>query len=136
MPNIEFHTDTVDGANFITVCDVQSAYRQIPTEKDCRKTAFVSSKGKYVFKVLPFGMANAPWVFQRVMYLAFVNFGQRSGLLVYMVDVIGCSATCEAHLNLLEDMFRALQAAGLTLKTIQNFLWAETTPLTWACIIR
>ena len=50
------------------------------------------------------------------MYLAFASFGQRSGLLVYMVDVIACSATCEAHLNLLEDMFRALQAAGLTLK--------------------
>ena len=26
MLNIEFHTDTVGGAKFITVCDVQSAY--------------------------------------------------------------------------------------------------------------
>ena len=26
MPNIEFHTDTVGCAKFITVCDVQSAY--------------------------------------------------------------------------------------------------------------
>ena len=33
-----------------------------------------------------------------------------------MDDVIACSATWEAHLRLLEDMFRALQAAGLTLK--------------------
>ena len=34
----------------------------------------------------------------------------------YMDDVIACSATWEAHIRLLEDMFRALQAAGLTLK--------------------
>ena len=117
MPDIESHIDTVGGANFITVCDVQSAYWQIPiAPKDRHKTAFVTSKGKYVFKVLPFGIANAPWIFQRVMSLAFANFGQPSGLLVYMDDLIACSATWEAHLKLLEDMFRALQAAGLTLK--------------------
>ena len=68
MPDIESHIDTVGGANFITVCDVQSAYWQIPiAKKDCHKTAFVTSKGKYVFKVLPSGIANAPWIFQRVM---------------------------------------------------------------------
>ena len=83
---------------------------------DCHKTAFVTSKGKYVFKVHPFGIANAPWLFQRVMSLAFANFGQPSGLLVYMDDIIACSATWEAHLKLLEDMFRELQTAGLTLK--------------------
>ena len=109
MPDIESHIDTVGGANFITVCDVQSAYWQIPiAPKDRHKTAFVTSKGKYVFKVLPFGIANAPWIFQRVMSLAFANFGQPSGLLVYMDDLIACSATWEAHLKLLEDMFRAL----------------------------
>ena len=67
-------------------------------------------------KALPFGIADAPWVFQRVLSLGFANFGQRSGFLVYMDDVIACSATWEEHLGLLEDMFRALQAAGLTSK--------------------
>ena len=109
MSDIESHIDTVGCANFLTVCDVQSAYWQIPiAKKDCHKIAFVISKGKYVIDVLPFGIANAPWIFQRVMSLAFANFGQPSGLLVYMDDVIACSATWEAHLRLLEDMFRAL----------------------------
>ena len=117
MSDIESHIDTVGGAKIITVCDVQSAYWQIPiAKKDYHKTTFVTSKDKYVFKVLPFGIANAPWVFQRVMSLAFANFDQRSGLLVYMDHVIAGFATWEAHLRLLEDMFRALQAAALTLK--------------------
>ena len=117
MPDIESHMDTVGGAEFITVCDIQSAYWQIPIgKKDCHKTAFITSKGEYVFKVLPFDIANAPWIFQRVVSLAFANFGQRIGLLVYMDDVIACSVTWEADFRLLEDMFRALQAAGLTLK--------------------
>ena len=117
MPDFESHIDTVGGANFITVYDLQSAYWQIPiAKKGCHKTAFITSKGKYVYKVLLFGIANAPWIFQRVISLAFVNFGQPSGLLVYMDDVIACSATWDAHLRLLEDIFRALQTARLTLK--------------------
>ena len=84
MPDIESHTDTVGGTKFITVCDVQNAYWQMPiAKKDCHKTAFVTSKGKHVFKALTFGIANAPWTFQRVMSFAFANFGQPSGLLVY-----------------------------------------------------
>ena len=63
MPDIESHIDTVGGANFITACDVQSASWQIPiAKKDRHKTAFVTSKGKNVFKVLHFGIANAPWI--------------------------------------------------------------------------
>ena len=121
MPDIESHIDTVSGANFITVCDVQSAYWQITiAKKHGHKTGFVTSKCKYVFKVLPFGIAKAPWIFQRFMSLAFANFGQPSGLLVYMDDAIACSATWEAYLRLLEDMFRALQTA-LYLGTI-NFI--------------
>ena len=50
------------------------------------------------------------------MSFAFANFGQPSGLLVYMDDVIACSATWEAHLRLLEDMFRVLQTADLRLQ--------------------
>lgn len=46
------------------------------------------------------------------MALMFAN----SGLLVYMDDVIVCSANLDAHLHLLEDIFRALQAGRLTLK--------------------
>ena len=60
--------------------------------------------------------SNAPWIFQRVLSLTFANFGQPGGLLVYMDDIIACFATWEAHLKLLEDMFRALQTAGLTLQ--------------------
>ena len=50
------------------------------------------------------------------MSLGSANFGQPSGLLVYMDDGIASSATWEARLRLLEDMFRALQTAGLTLQ--------------------
>ena len=86
------------------------------SEEGLSLNSMCNSKGKYVFKVLPFGIANTIWIFQRVMSLAFANFGQPSDLLLYMDDVIACSATWGTHLRLLEDMFCTLQTAGLTSK--------------------
>ena len=117
LTNLESHLDTVEGSRYITVCHVQNAYHQIPvaaSEQD--NTVFVTHNGKWVFKRLPFGIANAPFLFSRVMSLAFAHFGPKSGLLVCMDDCICCSSTWEGHLQLLENMFKALQAAGLTLK--------------------
>ena len=71
---------------------------------------------KSVNERLPFGIANAPFLFSRKTSQAFAHFGPKSGLLVYMDDCICCSCTWEGHLQLLEKMFRALQAAGLTPK--------------------
>ena len=115
---MESHIDTVAGAKYITVCDIQSAFHQLPIndEREQDKTAFVTRNGKWVFKRLPFGIANAPFLFQRTMALAFAHFGPKSGLLVYMDDLICCSSTWEGHLTLLENTFKTLQAAGLTLK--------------------
>ena len=54
MPDIESHIDTVGVTECITVCDVQSAYWQIPIKKKyCHKTAFVTSKGKYILNIFP-----------------------------------------------------------------------------------
>ncbi|CAB1111964.1 unnamed protein product [Ectocarpus sp. CCAP 1310/34] len=50
------------------------------------------------------------------MALTFAHFGPKSGLLVYIDDLICCSSTWEGHISLLENTFQALQAAGLTLK--------------------
>ena len=104
MPNLESHLDTVGGARYITVCDVQNAYHKIPVaESEQDKTAFVTQNGRWDFKRLPFGIANAPFLFSRIMSLAFAHFGPKSGLLVYMDDCI-CSSTWTGHLQLLENM--------------------------------
>ena len=116
MPDIESHIHSGWCEIHHRVRHTEGLLANTYSEEGLSKTAFVTSKCKYIFKVLPFGIANAPWIFQRVTSLAFANFGQPSGLLVYMDNVTACSATWEAHLRLLEDMFRALQAADLTLK--------------------
>ncbi len=117
MPNLESCLDAVGDALYITVADILSAFWQIPVAKEhVDRTAFVTPTGKYCFKRMPFGVANAPWLFQHVMSLALGHLGPDSGVLSYMDDLICINRTFDGHLASLEKMFAALQAAGLTLK--------------------
>ena len=69
MANLEDIVDTVGGAQFIRVADVQSAYCQIPVDPDhIESTAFVTNSGKYCYKRMPFGVCNAPWLFTEMAH--------------------------------------------------------------------
>ncbi|CAB1100355.1 unnamed protein product [Ectocarpus sp. CCAP 1310/34] len=117
MPNLESCLDAVGDALYITVADILSAFWQIPVaEEHVDRIAFVTHNGKYCFKRMPFGVANAPWLFQHVMSIALGHLGPDSGVLSYMDDLICINRTFETHLVPIEKMFAALQAAGLTLK--------------------
>lgn len=115
MPEMASHINTVAGAKYITVCDVQSAYHQLPITHKAEqyKTAFLCDKEWKMgcLKRLPFGIANALFLFQRIMALALAHVGPKSGLLVHMDDTSCCSSTWEGHLSFLENTFKALQAA-------------------------
>ena len=79
MPNLESHLDTVGVAHYIIVCDVQNAYHQMPVAESERDTTdFVTKNGKGGFKLLPFGIANAPFLLSRIMSLDFAHFGKTS----------------------------------------------------------
>jgi len=65
------------------------------------KTAFVTRRGMFRFRVLPFGVCNAPSCFQRLMNLTLsgLNFAI---CLVYIDDVTVMSSTPVQHLERME----------------------------------
>uniref|UniRef100_H3B9V0 Gypsy retrotransposon integrase-like protein 1 n=1 Tax=Latimeria chalumnae TaxID=7897 RepID=H3B9V0_LATCH len=81
---------------------MHSGYWQIEvTPEDRAKTAFITHEGLFQFKVMPFGLQNAPTTFQRLMneVLCFA----------YLDDIIIFSSSFEEHLR---DL--GLRAHGLT----------------------
>ena len=79
------------------------------------KTAFTSHAGLYQFRVLSFGLTNAPPQFQRLM--ARVLHGlEWKVCLIYIDDIIIFSRTFEEHLSRLSLVFDRLRQANLKLK--------------------
>jgi len=61
LPKIDRCLDTLNGCEFFFICDLKWGYWQMEIdEHDRNKTVFVTRKGQWRFKVLSFGLANAP----------------------------------------------------------------------------
>ncbi|GFY14175.1 retrovirus-related Pol polyprotein from transposon 17.6 [Trichonephila clavipes] len=95
--------------------DLRSGYWQIEIdEADREKTAFITPEGLYEFKVMPFGLCNAPVTFERMMDNLLRHF-KWTMCLCYLDDIIVFSETFEDHLIRLRLVLKCLQEAGLKL---------------------
>ena len=64
MPWVDDTLDTLGGSKFFSTLDLANGYWQVEVEKDIQKTA---SEGLYEFRVMTFGLCNAPATFQCLM---------------------------------------------------------------------
>ena len=116
MPSLEEQLDTLAGNKYFTTVDFMSGYYQIPIdEKSKRLTAFVTTEGQYEFNKMPFGLVNAPNVFNKLMQHVVQRIGPNI-VVTYMDDVLIPSATVAEGIEKLQKVFRVLWELGLTLK--------------------
>ena len=61
LPRVDDTLDTLSGSKWFSTLDLISGYWQVEVdEKDREKTAFCMPEGLFEFKVMPFGLCNAP----------------------------------------------------------------------------
>ena len=109
MPRVDDLLDQLRRARLFSAIDLMQGYYQIRIKpKDCEKTAFRTPQRLYEFKVLPFGLANAPAVFQTLMNKIFSKQIGKS-VLVYLDDILVYSKTLEDHLKHLREVFETLR---------------------------
>lgn len=91
-------------------------------ELSISKTAFVTPDGHYEYKRMPFGLANAPAVFQRAMnhILGPLRFDKA---IAYIDDVLIPTETFEDGMEMLKQVLIRFKNSGLTLRLGKcNFL--------------
>jgi len=113
MPRVEEVLEGVGKARFISKMDLAKGYYQLCVHPaDQPKTAFVCHKGKYEFTRMPFGVKNAPAVFQQLMND--VLRGEEKFASPYMDDIVVFSDSWEDHICHIKKVLGKLEQAGLT----------------------
>lgn len=125
LPRIDDSLDSLSGAQWFSTLDLASGYWQVELDpEDQAKTAFVTRSGLYEFKVLPFGLCNAPPLFERLMEQVLMGL-QWESCLIYLDDIIVFGNSFEQEMSRLRVVFTRLKTAGLKLKPSKCHLFQK-----------
>lgn len=116
LPLIDDHIDRLGKHKFFTSLDMATGFHQIPMDDDSiRFTAFVTPEGHYEYLKMPYGLANAPIVYQRIMSKTLREHLESGKTLVYIDDVLILSDTVDEGLITLRKVLQTLTESGFSI---------------------
>ena len=124
LPKIDEIYAKLKGSFIFSTFDMRSGYHHVALSPESQaKSAFVIGGphgGKFEFKVCPFGLAQAPAYFQRLVDEVLRGLPFAFG---YLDDILIFSPNIKTHLQHIEILFQRLREANLKLKESKcNFL--------------
>lgn len=115
LPLISDQIARLHGAQFFTILDMASGFNQIPIHPDSVEyTSFITPDGQYEYLAMPFGLRNAPSVFQRAVMKALGDL-TNTYVVVYMDDVLIIANNPKQALERLREVLRILTNKGFSL---------------------
>lgn len=113
IPDIQEIISNIGENAYFSLLDLKSGFHQIPLKNsDIEKTSFSINGGKYEFLRLPFGLKNAPSIFQRTLDdILREHIGKQC--YVYIDDIIILGKSKEEHLKNINSVFHTLSKANM-----------------------
>jgi hypothetical protein len=113
MPYIEELVSDLEGANFVSVVDVNDAFHQIDLDEDTRNlTVFSTPWGLYRYKRLNMGLCVSSEIFQGIMDNIFADL---KNVKAAMDDILVYAKTQAIHDETLSKVLSILESNGFTL---------------------
>ena len=120
LPNKETLIHKTRNCNWHSKFDCKSGFYHIKmTEESKPLTAFSTPQGHYEWNVLPFGLKNAPQIFQRKMDNIFREY---NFIHVYVDDMLISSKTKEQHLKHLDTFVDLCKTHGIGLSKKKSII--------------
>ena len=105
---------TLAGGKFFSTLDLSHAYNQVVLDDGLLKYLTINThRGLYEYTRLPFGVASAPSVFQKMMDTILQGM---DGVICYLDDILVSGRTEEEHLTNLQKVLERLQEHGIRAK--------------------
>ncbi|CAE5959424.1 unnamed protein product [Arabidopsis arenosa] len=115
LPYIDRLVESTAGNELLTFMDAFSGYNQIMMNpEDEEKTSFITDRGIYCYKVMPFGLKNARATYQRLVNKMFAKHLGKT-MEVYIDDMLVKSLKKSEHITHLEQCFKILNEFGMKL---------------------
>ena len=124
LPKVEDLLATLAGGKQFTKLDLSQAYLQLELHpQSLRYCTITTHRGLYQFKQLPFGIASAPAIFQKVMDTILQGL---PGAICYIDDILVTGTTEAEHLSNLEKVIQKLQEYGVRMKKSKCFFLRDS----------
>jgi len=121
VPRQDMCLDALAGSRWYSTCDLRSSFHLVKLDPDTSdKTAFITRRGMFRYRTIPFGLTNTVATFQRLMDLVLSGVSL-SVCICYLDDLIFHSTTLDQHLENLEMILQKLRGANLKLKPSKCF---------------
>ncbi|XP_046434515.1 uncharacterized protein LOC124186677 [Neodiprion fabricii] len=114
LPLIQDQLDRLCGAYYFSSLDRTAGFHQIPVkENSIEKLAFITPDGQFEYLTMPFGLMNAPAVYQRAINNALGEL-RYSFAIVYLDDVLILGRTAQEALDRLAVVMARLAEKGFS----------------------
>ncbi|XP_055910752.1 uncharacterized protein LOC129945117 [Eupeodes corollae] len=121
LPLIEDNIDRLKNKKYYTTLDLKNGFYHVSLEEESRKyTSFTTPIGQYEFTKMPFGLKNAPSVFERYMKHLFGKLIQQSKVLTYLDDILIATETIEEHIDILKEVVNIVVTKGKFINQFAN----------------
>ena len=115
---------TLATGKYFSKIDLTHAYQQMKLKEDSRHLVTINThRGLFRYTRLPFGVASAPSIFQKVMDTVLQGLPK---VICYLDDILVSEATREEHLQNLENVLQRLQQYNIRAKRSKCVFMCES----------
>lgn len=117
IPLIDDLLDRLAGKTIFSKLDLKDGFFHVYMDNDAVKyTSFITPLGQYEFLRMPFGLKNAPSVFQRFVNKVFADMVRNDKVIIYLDDIMIATDNFDEHFRILEEVFKRLVENRLELR--------------------